>query len=802
MKFGRRAFLQFAAGVVGGTVLSPMQWKLVDDSAIWSQNWSWRPSPERGHITKVPTTCVLCDGGCGIQARLVNKKHAISLEGNPAHPVNKGGICPLCAAGLQFLYAPYRIAQPLKQTRKRGDSSGFQKITWHDALNELGGRLAKIRSDGKPEGVACITSRRRSSMDDLWGRFMTVYGSPNLFKMPSHEDSLRLAVFLTTGFDATPAFAIERASYILSFAADLVEGWGGTCRALAAYGEWQEKKGASGSPLMVQIESRCSMTAAKADRWVALAPGTEAALALGIAHVLIKENLYDSGFVSSSVFGFEDWTDEAGKSRQGFKGLVLASYSPDQVASITSVPATTIQELAREFGRRKDALAVWGENRGDMPENIYHDLAFLALNVLKGNMKPGGVVSLSPSVPLGTLPEAQPDTVARKGLEKGRLDLSVSRKAVLPGNNLYGFMDTLGKKSSYPIELLMVHEANPAYSLPDNMVFHTALQNVSCLVSFSSYMDETALQADLILPNHTAFERFDDVVGLPGAPYAYYSVASPILPPQLDTKGTGDVILELSKGLGDSVGGAFPWKDYTEFLQQRVKGLASSGKGAIADKPGVDPGELKAGATVSVNYSNDGDLWKKLAGGMCWFDSPSDISLDMRTESGKIEVACQSLRKNGLVVDEDKVYLPRYAPLLPSGSEAEFPLLLVTYRMLSLSDHYLANPPFMTKTVWDFVLKNNDQFVDLNPQTARSLSMAEGDKAIIKTPQGEVAARIHVSPGARPGVVYLARGLGHKAYDEYIQDKGVNANDVTEVQIDPVTGLGTVWSTRAQLRKG
>jgi anaerobic selenocysteine-containing dehydrogenase len=801
MKFGRRAFLQFAAGMVGGTLLSPLPWKMADDSAIWSQNWSWRPSPERGHITKVATTCVLCDGGCGIQARLVNGKNAVLLEGNPGHPVNKGGICPLGASGLQFLYGPYRIPQPLKQTRKRGDLFGFQTISWSEALSELTGRLAKMRSEGNSSGLACITAERTSSMDDLWRQFMTAYGSPNFFKMPSHADSLALAASLATGHEAPPAFALERASYVLSFGASLVEGWGAACRMQAAYGSWQQETGGKRAVRLVQVESRCSMTAAKADRWVAVAPGAEAALALGIAHVMIKENLYDAGFVSSSVLGFDDWTDDTGKSRQGFKSFVLASYSPDQIAGIAGISAGAIQELAREFAAQPKALAVWGENQGDMPNNIYHDLAFLALNVLKGNLKPGGTVSPGPVISLGPLPEVQTDALARKGMDKGRLDLSLSKKPILPGNNLYGFLHVLDQRNSYPIEVLMVHEANPVYSLPENALFHKAMQNVSMLVSFSSYMDETAMHADLILPNHTAFERLDDAVGLPGAPYGYYAVASPILPPLLDTKSTGDAVLELAKSLGDTVTSALPWKNYGEFLRERVNGLASSGRGAVADKPGLDLGQLQPSTTVTANYKDGADLWKKLAGGMCWYDSPADFPREMKTSSGKIELAFQLLQKKGLTVDDDNVYLPRYAPLPPSGGETEYPLLVVNTRMMSLSDRYLANPPFMTKTLWDFVLKGNDQLAEINPQTARSLSMAEGDKVVLKTPRGEVGIRVHLSAGARPGVVYLAQGLGHEAYDEYIQDKGVNANSVTEVQIDPVTGLGTVWSTRAQLSR-
>ncbi len=239
MKVGRRAFLQFTAGVVGGSLLTPIPWKLADDSAIWSQNWSWRPSPERGEVTHAASTCVLCNGGCGIRAKLVDGKRAIAIEGNPAHPVNRGGICPLGAAGAQFLYAPYRLSKPMKQTKKRGDPSGFQPISWDEALKELGSRLSKLRSEGNANALACITSARRSSMDELWQQFLAAYGSANLFKMPTHADSRATAASLLLGRAADVAFALEKATYILSFGGSLLEGWGAPGRVQAAYGSWR-----------------------------------------------------------------------------------------------------------------------------------------------------------------------------------------------------------------------------------------------------------------------------------------------------------------------------------------------------------------------------------------------------------------------------------------------------------------------------------------------------------------------------------------------------------------------------------
>jgi menaquinone reductase, molybdopterin-binding-like subunit len=802
MKLGRRAFLQFTAGAVGGTLLTPIPWKLMDDSAIWSQNWWFRPSPERGEITKVATTCMLCDGGCGIQARLVNKNRAILLEGNPKNPVNAGGICPLGAAGLQFLYAPYRVAQPMKQTKKRGDTGGLQYISWDEAITILSTKLAQLKSEGQARTVAGITGQRHSSMDDLWQQFFTAYGSPNFFRMPSHADSLELAASLTLGQKAPFAFALESASYVLSFGADLIEGWGAPARMQAAYGRWRRENGGKPATKIVQVESRCSMSASKADQWVAVTPGAEAALALGIAHIMVKENLYDSDFIKSSVFGFEDWTDAQGKSREGFKNLVTSlEYTPEEIAKRTGVDASKIRELAKEFAGSKNAVAVWGGSSGNFPRNIYDDLAYIALNALKGNLTSGGTVTLIPSVPLEPLPDVQMDAAARHSLEEQRLDLQQTPRAPLPGNGLYAFLDMVAKGTPYPINVLMVHEANPAYSLPEYKLFQTALEKVGFLVSFSSYMDDTAQQADLIMPNQMALERYDDAIGVSGVPYAYYAVASPILKPGPGTKHTGDVILALGKKIGGKMSAALAWNDYQSYLQKRVEGLAASNRGAVADREGLEPWKLQAGDLVKVNYKDGADLWKKLTSGQVWYDAPVSALQNIETPSGKFELALSSLVLKGFKDPRDKVYLPHFTLLSPSGEEKEYPLLLVSYQSMTLANQYLPTPPFMTKNVWDFVLKGNDSFVDLHPQTAQALGLSEGSGALLKTPRGELPVRVHLSHGARVGVVYLVEGLGHTAYDQFIKGKGVNANSIVEVQLDPVTGLGTVWATRAQLRR-
>jgi anaerobic selenocysteine-containing dehydrogenase len=848
----RRTFLQAAAGLVGGavggTLLSPLPWKLTDDVAIWTQTdkgipggWSWRVSPERGEITEVSSICTLCGGGCGIRASLVNGHRAIAIKGNPQHPLSKGGLCPLGAAGLQFFYAPYRFSQPMKQTKERGNPKGFEKISWDEAIGELGGALSGLK--GKAHGVACITGQAHSSMLDLWQQLFAAYGSPNFFTMPSQGDSQKLAASLMLGQEAPFAFALEEASFVLSFGANLLEGWGAFGRMMAAYDEWLETKPFTSPTKFVQVESRCSMTAAKADEWVPIRPGTEAALALGMAHVLIRDQFYDGYFFEHYVFGFESWLDrddwkgEEGKRRKGFKDIVMAEYSPAKVAEITGVEAGKIERLAKEFARHKKAIAVWGNGIGTYPNNFYHDMVFVALNALVGNLKPDGLLSLVPQVPLAPLPE-----IPKQESKQPRLDLANEKFDLMyPGNALYFFLDTLrSEKPPYPIELLMIHEANPAHSLPENKFFNDAIKKVGKVVSFSSYMDETAQQADLILPNHSALELLDDVKGLPGTPYAYYAVASPILKPQLDTKHTGDVLLTVAKKLGGNVKNAMPWDNYEAYLKERVEGLAATGKGAVADKADVEPWKLLTGQSPEPNYKDEKDLWAKLAQGMPWYDGPRHILEGLDTKSDRVELVCQAFLKTVDLTEwenillpvcmrnkegkielvpceppppkpkppqqDDEIFLPRFIPPKPSGEESEYPLWLMSYKLIYLANGYLPNPPFMTKTLWDNLLRNKEQFVEIHPKTAQDIKMLggtvrEGDHVDIKTPHMEapVRARLRFSNKVPQKFVFVADGLGHTAYDEFIRDKGINANEMVEVLFDRVTGLGGFQATRAKV---
>ena len=222
MKVCRRSFLSLVIGGAAGTTLSPLPWKLMDDSSIWTQMWPWTPVPEDGEVSYVNTVCSLCPGGCGLTVRKVNER-AIKIEGMKAYPVNDGGVCLLGLSGLQLLYGPTRVKTPLKRVGARGEGR-WEKISWEDAISEVVKKLADLRAKGLSHTVGCISGSDRGTVAHLLGRFLTVYGSPNFIRTPSMQDSYEQTMHLMHGVQASAGFDVENADFILSFGSGLIDG--------------------------------------------------------------------------------------------------------------------------------------------------------------------------------------------------------------------------------------------------------------------------------------------------------------------------------------------------------------------------------------------------------------------------------------------------------------------------------------------------------------------------------------------------------------------------------------------------
>jgi anaerobic selenocysteine-containing dehydrogenase len=735
MKIDRRSFLSFVIGGAAGTTLSPLPWKLIDDSSIWSMNWAWTPVPQRGEITYVNSTCTLCPGGCGITVRKVGDR-VVKIDGMKGHPVNDGGICDLGAAGIQLLYGQTRVKTPKKKINGR-----WHNISWEAAISEVAENLQDLRTNGLSHSVACICDSDRGTVPELLNRFLTVYGSPNFIRTPSIQDNYELALYLTQGVRAIAGFDVPHSDFILSFGSGLIEGWQSPVYMIKSKSTLKQNGGR-----MEQIEPRLSKTAAKSDKWIAVKPGTEGAMALGIANVIINEGLYHRDFVENYSSGFAEW-----------KKLVIDGFSPSIVSKITGSEVATIASVAREFARARQPLAICGRGAGKSPGSLQDFLAVHMLNALVGNInRTGGMVAVAEPDYINW-PEAEMDEIASSGMQQTRID-AVGGAENSPAryllNRLPEVINTAGES---PIRMLFVSGTNPVYGMADSQTVVKAFERIPLVVSFSSFMDETAAQADLILPNHIYLERYEDVPFARGFPKPIFGMVQPAIEPLYDTQHTGDVIIQLAKEMGGTVAEAFPWENYQGCLEETLEEMASL---------------LEEGFRLDDKISSSN-----------WADA-------FETESSQFEFSNSEIKA-----------LPGYAPVPAEGDESFYQLLLVPYDSMRLASGYVGSPPFLVKALEDTILKGNDVLVEVNPATAKKLGLSNGQYATLSTPTGSGRVKVYFFDGIMPGVVAIPRGLGHTGENKFLAGKGVNYNTLCAPVDDPATGLDAAWGIRAKLAK-
>jgi anaerobic selenocysteine-containing dehydrogenase len=501
-----------------------------------------------GIATWKPSVCTLCAAGCGTLVRvmegdaeivrngrtgLIKMGLAKKLEGNPDHPVNAGKLCARGHAALQVLYHPDRVANPLKRRGTRG-SGDFQEITWDDAIAELTSHLAEIRSPGDAASLAFLARPLRGQRRELIEHFLKAFGAPPpVFYEPVDETVLRQANLLSFGTAALPTLDLARADYLISFGADLLGTWNSPVAQSLGYGEMRQgRPGRRGK--FVQVESRMSQTGANADEWLPCRPGTEGALALSIAHVILADKLRPRDVRTRASALIAGWSDG------------LPDYAPDTVAKQTGVSADTITRLAHEIAAAESSAVVIGGAPLGQTNGTFNALAVNALEALveSGHSQP--ILSFTPEPPIAN---AGSSASAQASLAV----LSTFTEAILKGQRTP--------------RMLLLYEANPVFGAPASLQFREALAKIPYIVGFGSFIDETSAFADLMLPDHAPLESWVDDISESGATQSVVSVAPPAVHPLHNTRAMPDVLLDVAQKLGGPTAAALPWKSYDAMLR-------------------------------------------------------------------------------------------------------------------------------------------------------------------------------------------------------------------------------------------
>ena len=483
------------------------------------------------------SVCRQCHAGCGIVVRN-SEGRAKKIEGNPLHPVNRGKLCARGQAGLQALYHPERLGRPLSLDGPRG-SGKFKEIPWEEALSLLMTGLKKVRAEA-PASLLMLTDPMRGHRNLVAARFMKSFGSPHRVAWdPFGQDAQLAANEAAYGVRDLPEADLAGTRYLLSFSGDFLETGISPVHYGYAYGRMRQARPTVRGKF-VHLGPRLSMTAASADVFLPIAPGTEGLAALGIAHVLVSEKLTPVAAGASSLWG-------AG----------LREFTPEAVGGKTGAVPADIVAVAREFASNQPGIALAGDGAASCVNGAFNLSCVALLNVLAGNVgKPGGI----------SFPNRLA-TFAKYGAEAGLLLPS-------PVSGYEAVREAIEKmrKGEFRVALLS-GETNPAFTLPPSLKFTEALLGVPMIVSFTSFLDETSSLSDLVLPVPTYLEEWGDDIAPVGHAGDAITFGQPVVSPFRDTRPMQDVLIAAARELGGPVAAALPWASFRECLEKSYAGM-------------------------------------------------------------------------------------------------------------------------------------------------------------------------------------------------------------------------------------
>ena len=803
MRVTRRGFFQVLGGTVGAAALAAGKLAKAEQAGQSLKPWA---TPEE---VVSPSICQQCPGGCGVLVRTLDGE-AGGISGNPLHPVNRGALCPKAFGGLQLLYDPNRLKGPMARDRASGR---FRPIEWAEAVSILVSRLSGLRARGLAHTLAILGGQYRGYRDTLWKRFAEAYGTPNYIRVRCLQpERPALAHALMQGVTSPLAYDLGEAQYVLSFGASLLEAWLGPVHVSQAFARLRRSPDRPRGRL-VHVDPRRSLTAIKADQWVPIAPGTDGVLALGIANALIREGLFDKEFIEEHAFGFEDWVDERGQSHAGFRNLVHKEYGLIAVSRATGVPVKTILEIARDLATLKPSLVIGERGPAYGPDDLHTRMAIHSLNALVGSIGVRGGLLSQGELPLAPLPSARRDEPAQQGLANLRLDGAGRGEHLLVSDAFQAVPRRILSASPYPINALFLFATNPLANHPARAELAEALARVPFVVSFSPFLDESSSKADLILPDHTYLERWQDdqVTHLPG--FTCFSIGGPAALPRHNTRNTADVLLQLAAALGGGVAQSFRWEKYEDVLREGARGLYSAGRGYVVSRYAEESlrSILERQGYWTPEFKSYDAFWEGLVQRGAWWD-PTGLAASrkalLKTPSGKFDFYARSLKR---LVDEaaaregsadsfvkalggrargDLLFLPA-ASMPEAEAPREFPFRLNTYRLMSRPTGGGRNQPWLLEQPAVHVRAAWEGWVEIHPEAAAGLGLKAGDWVWVESAKGRIRLKAKLYAGTVPDVIQIPLFGG----------EGPNPNDLIANESDPFRGFGLLNTTRVNVRK-
>ncbi len=700
--------------------------------------------------TVVPAFCAMCgpNGGCGIYA-FCKDGRMTRVGGMAEAGRNRGALCPKAHGSAQWLHSPDRLMTPLVRVGEKGEGK-FREISWDEALDILADKLKEQKEKYGPESLAILVPAFRN-YNQLLQRFLTVHGSPNYAHSGICMMQRMFAFHYTIGAFPTPD--LDHSDLIIYWGRQPVYSGPATSQVHSLV------NAKARSAKIVTIKPSMEIDGELGDTWIPVRPGTDAALALAMLHVVIGEKLIDLDFVRDWCYGFEQLREHA---RQ---------YSPEWAETITGVPAAQIRALAREYATTKAACIDVGNGLEHAPSCCDAIRAIAMLMAVTGHLdRPGcnllgggpGAVPGVPSTPPVTLHERYTQEMVDKLVAP---EFPKAFQPFLEGTSsaYYKIFESVLTEKPYPIRTIIAAGTQPLVSNRGTRRVVEALKKVEFFVTIDVARTAEMDYADLVLPTATPYES-DHPFEAQGP---WLMARRKVVEPQGDYRSIHELFLELAVRMGYGA-------DFWDGSIERYENFRLAPFGMTID-------ELRALPTGKIFPPAGGkpvyEKYERV------FSRPSPrLRHDPFLPQGKVALYSTVLEAEGFAPMPVWREPPESLSGTPELAE-RYPLVLTDYHTTkSFTASWQRNVPALREI-------QPEPTVQLNPETARVRGIQDGDWVRVESPHGHLCVKAELYPGIRPDTVMLQHGwwqgcreLGKP--DLPVLDGGANVNLLYSTDLD------------------
>jgi len=539
----------------------------------------------------IPSYCDVCFMGCGINVTVKNGR-AIKIEGNPAHPISRGKLCPRGTGGLGQLYDPDRLKTPLMRT----SDNQFKAVSWQEALDHVAGKMKSIMAAHGPESMALLKHGKGADpFERLWHAIGSeTEGHPSYAQCRGARD-LGWSLTFGKGPGGVERVALDKAQVVAFIGGHLGENMHNVTVQDYTTGL---RNGAS----HIVVDPRFSTAASKAKHWLPIRPGTDIALLLAWTHVLIYEELYNREFIETYATGFDELKAHVEKT------------TPEWAAPYTGLKARDIRQTARELGAAiPHSLLFPGRRFAWYGDDTQRARAMAIINALLGAWGSESGIFLGDRIKVPGFPYPESHVKAKHAIEdKEKYPLGTSTPvqdiidATIPGR-------FKGATQNAPVKGWLVYSTNLVRAVPNPDLIAEAVQHLDLMVVVETMPAEITGYADIVLPDTTYLERYD-VMNAPEWREPFVSIRQPVVKPLYQSKPSWWIAKQLAERLG--LGEHFNYVNFSEVIDYQLKQMGSSIK----------------------DINQKGGVLKKA------FEQPE---MKFRTPSGKVELFSKTLAKAG-----------------------------------------------------------------------------------------------------------------------------------------------------------